>query len=297
MWIGLTLLAAFSQSLRIAGQKKLAGEMDIWLASGTRFIFGLPFVIIAWLVLSPMWGTPQTSLLFWVYAVAGSISQLAATWASVTLLGRRNFAIGSTLIKSEVIFIAFLGLFLFEEKLGVQMWLAILLCLIGLLIASMDKFNLTLKDFFIKADSISAQLGLFAGLTFAITALCVRQATQNVTDIPTGIPRGLFVLLCVLVIQTTLSIILLLIKRRAQLNQYKTHFKTSLFVGLTSCIGSFGWFCAYALQKAAYVKALGQIEFVFVLFLSYFYFKEKIKPHEGIAMGFIITSVFLILLA
>ena len=57
------------------------------------------------------------------------------------------------------------------------------------------------------------------------------------------------------------------------------------FIGLTSALGSIGWYSAFALQNASYVRAVGQIEAVFTLTISWLYFREKITRLElaGIA--------------
>jgi drug/metabolite transporter (DMT)-like permease len=69
-----------------------------------------------------------------------------------------------------------------------------------------------------------------------------------------------------------------------------------LFVGVTSVIGSIGWFTAASFQNAAYVKALGQVEFFITLFITYRIFKEKISLVEFLGMALIITSVVILLL-
>ena len=44
--------------------------------------------------------------------------------------------------------------------------------------------------------------------------------------------------------------------------------RTGLLVGLASAIGSVGWFTAFTLQIAAYVRTLGLVELVFTLLIS-----------------------------
>ncbi len=41
--------------------------------------------------------------------------------------------------------------------------------------------------------------------------------------------------------------------------------KSALWVGITGLLGSLGWFTAFMLQTAAYVKGLGRIELLFGL--------------------------------
>jgi len=69
-----------------------------------------------------------------------------------------------------------------------------------------------------------------------------------------------------------------------------------LFVGVTSVLGSIGWFTAASFQNAAYVKALGQVEFFITLFITYRVFKEKISLVEYLGMFLIISSVVVLLL-
>jgi len=71
----------------------------------------------------------------------------------------------------------------------------------------------------------------------------------------------------------------------------KSHRKTAWFIGITSALGSIGWFSAMSLQQVAIVKTLGQLEVVFMLLLSVFYFKEKISRQELCGIGLISLSV------
>jgi drug/metabolite transporter (DMT)-like permease len=73
------------------------------------------------------------------------------------------------------------------------------------------------------------------------------------------------------------------------------YWRICLFVGVTSVIGSIGWFTATSFQNAAYVKALGQIEFFITLFITYRIFKEKISLVEFFGMFLIIASVMILL--
>ena len=65
------------------------------------------------------------------------------------------------------------------------------------------------------------------------------------------------------------------------------------FIGLTSALGSIGWFTAFALENASYVRAVGQIEVVFTLLISAFYFRERILPREHIGIALAVVGVLL----
>jgi drug/metabolite transporter (DMT)-like permease len=72
---------------------------------------------------------------------------------------------------------------------------------------------------------------------------------------------------------------------------------TAVWLGITSCGGTMGWFTAFTLQKAAYVYALGQIELVFSLMASVLFFREKITRREGVGIAVLGVSILLLVFA
>lgn len=295
-WIALTVLAALMQSIRTAGQKRLAESLDVVIVSWVRFLFGLPFACLFFIWLVPaVFDFNTVSPQFWLYVVIISCSQLLATLFAVILLGRRNFAIGSTLVKSEAIFTALLGLVLFSESLTVLAWLAVCLGIFGLFVSSLGKFNLKLTDLFSMLDTRSAYLGLGAGALFGVASVFIRQANIQLDWLSAPVTQAVVTLTCVLFLQTLIGGVFIMATRRHQLKTIPTNLPACIFIGLTSMIGSFGWFAAYALQNAAYVKTLGQIEFLFTLVLTWYYFKEKIESHEYFAMMLIFISAVVII--
>jgi drug/metabolite transporter (DMT)-like permease len=67
--------------------------------------------------------------------------------------------------------------------------------------------------------------------------------------------------------------------------------RSAAWIGLTSMVGSFCWFTAFTLQNVAYVNALGQIELIFSLIASVFFFKERITKKELAGLGFLTISI------
>ena len=62
--------------------------------------------------------------------------------------------------------------------------------------------------------------------------------------------------------------------------------RATALVGLTGVLGSLGWFVAFALMNAAYVRSLGQVELIFSLAVSVLFFRERVSLREiaGIAL-------------
>ncbi|NIO40179.1 MAG: EamA/RhaT family transporter, partial [Burkholderiales bacterium] len=55
------------------------------------------------------------------------------------------------------------------------------------------------------------------------------------------------------------------------------HWRPAALVGLSGGLASIGWFSAFTLQTAAYVRALGQIELVFTFIATILVFREKVS--------------------
>ena len=68
-------------------------------------------------------------------------------------------------------------------------------------------------------------------------------------------------------------------------------------VGITGMLGSLGWFTAFSLQSAAYVRALGQVELLFTLAASVLIFRERLRRREVFGITLIGVSVVLLVQA
>jgi drug/metabolite transporter (DMT)-like permease len=71
------------------------------------------------------------------------------------------------------------------------------------------------------------------------------------------------------------------------------HLRLSAFIGVTSAVGSICWFTAFALQSASYVRAVGQVEVVFTLVISAFYYRERISVLELSGIALTVAGVLL----
>jgi drug/metabolite transporter (DMT)-like permease len=127
-------------------------------------------------------------------------------------------------------------------------------------------------------------LGISSGLSFALTSLWVRQASLAL-GLP--FPHGAaWVLLVVILLQTLILLSYLLWRERSTLLALWQRPRQTLLISISSCIGSIGWFTAMSLESVALVKTLGQVEVLFMLLISAFFFKEKLQrtDHGGLAL-------------
>ena len=73
--------------------------------------------------------------------------------------------------------------------------------------------------------------------------------------------------------------------------------RATVLVGITGMLGSLGWFTAFTLQNAAYVRALGQVELIFSLILGFAIFGERVTRRELVGMALLAVSLPLVVLA
>src|SRR5690606_21906234 len=89
----------------------------------------------------------------------------------------------------------------------------------------------------------------------------------------------------------------LLVREPRELMRMFSYQKLCWFIGTTSALGSIGWFIAAALTNASYVAAVAQVQIVFTLLLSYFYFGERIRALEIAGIAIIVAGLALFRMA
>jgi len=297
IWIPITFLAAFMQAARTAGQKYLTKDFSAVGASYVRFLWGLPFALVYLLVLKEMGGhhLPTAGWAFFLFAALCGLSQIAATVLLVFLFSLRNFAVGSTYARTEALLTAVLGATVFHEAIAGAGWVAIAVGAVGVVVINLARTGIAGETLLRRLFQPAAGVGLAAGLGFAGASLFLRQASLSL-----GLDDWLFsaalTLVTVLLIQTAIMSAYMLLRAREQITAMAVNWRGCLFVGITSAIGSAGWFTAMTIERAAYVKALGQVEMLFTLALSVLFFKERSSPKELTGMALVAGSIVVLLL-
>ncbi len=298
LWIFLTLFAVVMQTLRTAGQKKLSDHMDAVAATLVRFLFGLPF---AGIYLFAVWrwhgaDLPPTNATFWTFAVIASVTQVVATALLIYLFSLRNFAVGTTYARTEAFLTAFVGALFFGEIITLFGWAAILVSVAGVVVLTIARTQIEAITLLQRLWNRAAAVGLGSGLCFALASLSLRKASLSLETENFQLSAGM-TLVTMVTIQTLMTAGYVGLKSAHQFRAILIRWRPCLFVGLTSALGSIGWFTAMTLERAAYVKALGQIEFIFALAISTFFFRERSNFLELAGMALIASGVLLLVLA
>ena len=283
-WVIYTIAATVFQTFRNLEQKNLNKKLDYLTVSWSRFILPFPLAISVIICTFPL-----VSKWFFLYCLITALFQIAGNVFLLQTFKSRNFSIGIAFYKTEVLQTLVIGMVFFNTNISVSTFIAILIATTGAILMSDLVFNSGYKKFAQSFYNQSIFYGLLTGLCFSISAFNLKFASEALSDTNYSYVKVAFiVLMWVIFFQNIFFIIVKLWQNRLQKDlrdlfslEYKyTFLKTSI---LSFC-GSICWFIAFGLGKVIYVKAVGQLELVMALIVSYFILKEKLKISEIIGI-------------
>lgn len=288
LWIVATLAAAAVQTLRFMLQKQLkAAGLSTAGATFARFVWAAPIAALGAALLSGGdWPGPGWA--FWAWAAAGGLGQILATAATVALFTLRNFAVGIAYTKSETVQVAAFSALILSEPVPPAGWAAILAGFAGVVLLS--------RGAALRFDARATVLGLLAGALFGLSAIGYRAAALELGALP-ATTRAALTLAAVTFLQTAMMALWLRLRQPGEIGRVLAAWRRTLPVGVTGVAGSYGWFLAFALQNAAIVRAVGQIEIVFTLAVSVLVFRERLKPREAAGIALVVGSLVALVLA
>jgi len=298
IWIPITLFAVVMQTVRTAGQKQLTAHLDPIAVTLVRFLFGLPFAAV-YLACVAAWSDaslPPLNGTFVVYTALGGVAQIIATVLLIHLFSLRNFAVGTTYARTEAFLTAFIGALFFDEWISIQGWVAIVISVAGVVVLTIARSHVDSGSVLGRLWNRAAAIGLASGLGFALASLSIRKASLSFGIDDFLLSAGMTLVLMV-ILQTFIMVVYVAVRSPTQFAIIARQWRVSLFVGLTSALGSIGWFTAMTVERAAYVKALGQVEFLFALVISTLFFRERTTRVELMGMTLVAGGVVILLLA
>lgn len=295
-WVLISIAAAAFQTFRFMLQKKLSmGALSPGGATFARFAYSAPLAfvlavgVLVWNGVPP----PRLSGWFWVYALSGGLAQILATLCVVLIFQSRNFAVGITFKKTEVIQTAIVGLLVLGDRVSLAGMVAIIIGLAGVLVLSdpPDGEGRWLR----RLGNRAAGLGLLSGTLFAISAVGYRGATLEIAS-DQAFLRAAVSVAVVTASQAFAMAVWLRWRECGELTRVWSSRKTAIWMGVTSLAGSVSWFTAFTLQNAAYVFAVGQVEVIFSLMASVMFFREQITRRELWGIGLLTASILVLVL-
>lgn len=296
LWIPIAMLAGLMQALRTAAQKALNAHLSTWMTTYVRSLWGLPVMLVyLWVVCR--WtglGAPALDGEYLFHCAAAATSQVLGTYLLVMLFRLSNFAIGTMLTKTDVMQAAIIGSLFFSEVITPVGWIAIALTVAGVILLSVRRPGALIAG---GTSGTAVLTGLASAFFFCLSYLFLRQASLSL-DAGPNVWRGAWSVVAVTSMQVA-GLGLWLASRpreRAEFAKLPGLIRPSLFIGVTSAIGSIGWFTAMAMENASYVKAVGQVEVIFTVLISTLWFRERITTLQFAGIVTIVVAVLLFVL-
>ncbi len=292
LWIPIVLLAAAAQTVRNAAQKDLVPAAGTLAATSVRFVYGLPFALLALALVFGSAGialpTPGAAFVAWVCGSA--LAQLVATGLLIAAMQRRSFVVALAYSKTEVLQVAAFSLVLLGEPVGPQSLGAIVLASIALWLLAAPAAGPP-------ADSTgrwaTAWMGIGSGAGFALSAVGYRAAAQSLGPFQPW-QSAAYVLVWAQAVQSVAICALLLWWRPAALLATLVAWRVSMLAGAFGALASFGWFTAFALRNAADVRTLALVEVLYGYGVSRRFFGERVSRREAVGIGLLVLGIAVI---
>jgi drug/metabolite transporter (DMT)-like permease len=296
VWIPITIGAAASQAARSALQRQLKGQLSINGAAFTRFVFGLPLagIYLTALVAMGAGHLPEPQGAFWLWVITAAVSQIMATSLQIHVMTSRNFATAVAYTKTEVVQAAIVEILFLGAVVTWLGGLGIALATMAVMLMSLTRSDRPWRAFLLGWTDPTALLGLVAGGLFGVAAVGFRGASISLGH-PNAFVAAAFTLVAATAIQTTLMGAYLAWREKGQLRRVVAERRNGALVGLASFLGSAGWFTAFTLQIAAYVRTLGLVELAFTLLISRYAFRERARPVEVVGLALLVVSIAAVL--
>ena len=296
-WIWVTIIAAISQSLRTAQQKNLKESLGVLGASYVRFSYAIPFAW-AWIAFySFFYDQPLPSInleyIFWI-TVAG-LMQIIFTVLLITLFSHRSFAAGIAFSKTEVLMAAIFEAMILGYFVSFEVGFAILLGVLAVFLLTLSKSEISLSNLLSALWTRQTALGLGSGAFLGFCTVAFRAATDSLEGsdllMKASMTGGVAV-----IIQSVIMGLWLWFKARVELIKSFKAWRRAYLVGFFGAVTTACWFYAFSANAVAPVRALGQIELLIALGISFFFFKERPSKKEVFAVSLLTVSIMIVLL-
>ena len=297
LWIPIAILAAFSQAIRTAIQRHMKGPLGDYGASAIRFIYAIPF---AWfwffIVFYRSDGNvfPSLTINFFSWMTVAALSQIFFTVFLIKLFSHKNFLVGIAFSKTEVLFAAIIESVMLSSMIDIQFGIAILFGTIAVVSLSLKGNIYSSKDIFSSLKSESTLIGLLSAITLAVSVITFRLAVNSL-DSGDFLMRATTTAAIAVVGQAIVMIAYLFIYRRNELIAALMLWRQGTTAGFFAAITTVSWFSAFALYRAAPVRAVGQVELIFSLVITLFVFQQKISRIEIFGVLLLVISILLVI--
>ena len=296
-WILFSVVAAATQAIRTAIQRRMVAPLGSFGAAYIRFSYACP---IAWLCVAAFYAVvPGTfaslPVSFWFWINIAALTQVIFTILLVQLFSHRSFAAAVAFSKTEVLQTAIFEALILGIVVTLQTGIAIMIGVFATVMLAFVKTRFSLAHITESIMSRQMAIGLAAGAFLGFCTVCYGAALKQMVG-GTVFGNALYAAAIGVTIQAIcFGAYLYVIKRREFIASF-IEWRGGAMAGVWAAITSICWFAAFAMHEVAPVRAVGQIELLFSIGFSILYFKERVSQLELAAMGLLALSIVLVLL-
>lgn len=288
LWVLFTLLGSTGQALRNAMQKSLTAKLGTVGATHVRFLYGLPFGLLA-LVGVAVSGAdiPALTVPSFAWTVAGAISQICATALLLAAMRERSFVVAVAYTKTEPVQVALFAMLFLGEVVTLPLAVAILIATVGVLVLSWPSR--------VGAEAFSwrpAGLGIASGALFAIATVGFRGGITALDG--DFVPAATLTLVVALIVQSVLLSAWLAARQPDVLLGVLRSWRASLPAGMFGACASEMWFLAFAIQTPAKVRTLGLAEILVAALISRRFFQQAPGLRDVFGIVLIVGGIALL---
>ncbi len=295
MWILITLGATTFQILRTSEQHRLRSVLSVTEAGYVRYLYALPFAIVALLLVSLTWTTtPSVPARFLPIVAAAGVAQILGTVCLLQSFRVRDFAIGTIYAKAEVILVAIASAILIDEVPSPLGWAGVAVVFVGIVWLAGQRLPIG-DEPLVRLDP-AALLGLAAGGLFALTSIGIRSASGSI-DGGGDFERALITLTAMLATQVAINGVGLALVPGESVTRVASAWRSAVPVGMLSLGGSACWAWAIAIEGPTKVRTLGQIELVLAFVVGVAVHHEHHRIREYLAAGLILAGILAIVVS
>tara|TARA_B100000745_G_C20119967_1_gene383463 strand:+ start:52 stop:954 length:903 start_codon:yes stop_codon:yes gene_type:complete len=296
LWIPITILASLSQTIRTAIQRHMKGPLGDYGASAIRFIYAIPFAWFGFFSVRHLTDQPMPSLNvdFFLWTSVGGVAQILFTVFLVKLFSYKNFLVGIAFSKTEVILAALIEAVIISAAINLQFGIAIIAGTIAVILLSLKGDSFSISNTISSMKSHATLIGLLSGSTLAVSVIGFRLAVNSLEE-GDFLIRATTTAAIGVVGQSIAMIIFLYLYRKAELIAVFKLWKPSLAAGFFAAITTASWFSAFALHRAAPVRAVGQVELIFSMAITIFIFRQRLTKAELLGLLLLTSSILLVI--
>ncbi len=191
--------------------------------------------------------------------------------------------------------VAILGLLILGDGLSGMATVAIAVSAAGVFALSLGQNQLSVAAIVGGMASKATFIGLLCAAWLGGSVVFFRGASLALEHDQFVAAAG-YTLFVSLVIQTVLMGGYLLIREPGEFSRVLKNWRWGGAAGVAGALGSIGWFTAFTIQNASYVRALGQIELVFTFIATTLFFREKVGGADLLGIVLVSSGIVILLL-